>query len=211
MLMRRAVSAKVRASLEQHAVPFAKPAVVNDRLADLIDSNRVVVKPGLKSFERDHVALSDGSRVPCDVFVCATGYEIGYPFFSSEIAERNGSFVDRYLRVIPPHQPGLYFVGSLSVIGPFFPIFERQAMWVADLLSRRCVLPSAEKVQRRAAKETRLASVIFPDAGRKANTVEYYPYLRALKREHAAGLTRGRRKSSLIGTASVALKPELTD
>jgi dimethylaniline monooxygenase (N-oxide forming) len=211
MLMRRVVSAKVRASLEQHAVPFAKPAVVNDRLVDLIDRDRVVVKPGVKRFEGDRVIFSDGSSMACDVFVCATGYEVAYPFFSPEVAERNGSFVERYLRVIPPHQPGLYFVGSLSVIGPFFPIFERQAMWVADLLSGRCVLPSTMKVQRRAAKETRAAAVIFPDAGRNADTVEYYPYVRALKREHAAGLTRGHKKTGSIGVPAVALKPEMSD
>lgn len=124
MLMRRVASAKVRASLEQHAVPFAKPAVVNDRLADLIDSDRVIVKPGVKRFEGGHLIFSDGSRVACDVFVCATGYDLAYPFFSPEVAERNGSFVDRYLRVIPPRQPGLYFVGSLSVVGPLFPNFR---------------------------------------------------------------------------------------
>jgi dimethylaniline monooxygenase (N-oxide forming) len=211
MLMRRVVSAKVRAGLEQRAVPFAKPAVVNDRLADLIDGDRVLVKPGIKSFEGDHVNFSDGSRVACDVFVCATGYEVAYPFFSPEMTERNGSFVDRYLRVVPPHQPGLYFVGSLSVIGPFSPIFERQAMWVADLLSGRCVLPSAMKVELRAAKETRAAAAIFPDAGRRADTVEYDPYVRALNREHAAGLTRGHKEVNRFGAAAVALKPELSD
>jgi len=208
MLMRRQVSPKVRAALERRTAPFRKPAVINDRLAELIDTDGIVVTPGIERVEVDRLILSDGSSVDCDLLVCATGYEAAYRFFSSEMAERNGSFVDRYLRVIPPHQPGLYFAGRISVVGPFFPIFERQALWVADLLSGRCGLPSAVKVQRRAVRETKAASTSFPDAGRKSDSVEFYPYLRALNREHAAGRARGLKITSAVDGGTAALDPE---
>jgi hypothetical protein len=211
MLLRRAVSPKVRAALESRAAAFAKPAVINDRLADLIDSDRVDVKPGIQRLEGDRVIFTDGSWVPCDLLVCATGYEVAYPVLSSEMAEQNGSFVHRYLRVIPPNQPGLYFVGRISVVGPFFPTLERQAVWVADLLSGRCILPSAVEMRRRAAKETRAASLIFQDAGRHADVVEYYPYLRALNREHTAGRTRQRKTPGAVRGTTLALDPEMSE
>jgi dimethylaniline monooxygenase (N-oxide forming) len=207
MLMRRQVSPKVRAALERRTAPFRKPAVMNDRLPELIDTDRIVVTPGIERVETDRVILSDGRTVECDLLVCATGYEAAYPFFSSEVTQQNGAFVDRYLRVVPPHQPGLYFVGRISVVGPFFPIFERQALWVADLLSGRCTLPPAEKVQRGAARETRAASMSFPDAGRKSDSVEFYPYVRALNREHAAGRTRRLKMMRAVDGDPAALHP----
>jgi dimethylaniline monooxygenase (N-oxide forming) len=197
MLMRRTVSPKVRAALESRAVPLAKPAVINDRLADLIDKDRVVVKPAIQNFEVDRVIFADGTRVVCDLLVCATGYEVAYPFFSSEIAEQNGSFLDRYLRVIPPNQPNLYFVGAISVVGPFFPTLERQATWVADLLSGKSNLTNAVKMRQLAAKESRRASLSYTDAGRGGDTVEYHSYIRALKREQAAGQIRRQRGTGI--------------
>jgi dimethylaniline monooxygenase (N-oxide forming) len=193
MLMRRTVSPKVRAALEQHAIPFGKPAVINDRLADLIETDRVVVKPGIERLEGDRVIFSDRSDANCDLLVCATGYEAAYPFLSAELIEQNKSFTHRYLRVAPPNQPGLYFVGHVSILGPIFPILERQATWVADLVSGRCTLPSPMKMQRLSVKESRAASLIYLDAGRGGDTVEYYPYNRALKKEHATGRIRARR------------------
>jgi thioredoxin reductase len=198
MLMRRKVSQKVRAALESRATPFAKPAVINDRLPNLLENDLVGVKPGVQRFEGNAVTFTDGSSVDCDLFVCATGYDVAYPFFSSEIAERNGSFVDRYLRVIPPNQPGLYFVGAISVIGQFFPIFEQQATWVADLLIEDCASPSRKKMQQLAEAESRRAFTSFIDAGRGADTVEYYPYLRAIKRERAAGRVRRSAKAAAL-------------
>jgi NADPH-dependent 2,4-dienoyl-CoA reductase/sulfur reductase-like enzyme len=208
MLMRRQVSPKVRAALERQTAPFRKPAVINDRLTELIDTDGVVVIPGIERVEADRAILSDGTRVECDLLVCATGYEVAYPFFSPDVAEQNGSFEDRYLRVVPPNQPGLYFVGRISVVGPFFPVLERQALWVADLLSGRCILPSAVELHRRAARETRAACTSFPDAERKSDLVEFYPYVRALNREHAAGRARRLKQTGVVDGGRAALHPE---
>jgi dimethylaniline monooxygenase (N-oxide forming) len=204
MLMRRPLSRKVRAALEHHAEPFGKPAVINDCLADLIEADRVVVKPGIERFEGDRVIFSDGSDSKCDLLACATGYEAAYPFVSAALVEKNEWFAHRYLKVVPPKQPGLYFIGHVSIVGPVFPILERQATWVADLLSGRCILPSKSKMQDIILKESRAASLIYVDAGRGADTVEYYPYHRALKREHRAGRLRAER-AGLASRGSPAL------
>jgi hypothetical protein len=175
---------------------------------ELIENDKVVVTHGIERIEPDRVILSDGRSVECDLLVCATGYEVAYPFFSPEVAEQNGLFEDRYLRVVPPNQPGLYFVGRISVVGPFFPVLERQALWVADLLSGRCILPSAVALHRRAARETRAACTSFPDAGRKSDLVEFYPYVRALNREHAAGRARRSKQTGVVDGGRAALHPE---
>ncbi len=211
MLVQRSVSPKVRAALERDTSPFAKPAVLNDRLPAMIDRDRILVKPAVDRFDGGCVIFSDASRAPCDVFVCATGYEFTYPFFSTETVRRTGSFAARYLRVVPPSQPGLFFVGRLSAVGPFFPVFERQAMWVADLVSGRCLLPSVDELERCAAREARKASAIFPDAGRQTDIVEYYPYLRALKREHAAGRARALKAAKTADALQFELTPELSE
>ncbi len=209
MLMQRPVSPKVRAALERDTSPFAKPAVLNDRLPAMIDRDRILVKPVVERFEGHRVIFSDRSSAPCDVFICATGYEFKYPFFSSQTVHRTGSFAARYLRVVPPSQPDLYFLGRLSAVGPFFPVFEKQAVWVSDLLTGRCVLPSTDELERCAAREAKASSVIFPDAGRETDIVEYYSYLRALKRELAAGRARALKATRPPASPSFALTAEL--
>ena len=189
LLKRRPISSKVRLALEQNARLFAKPGVINDHLAELIDGDKVIVKGRIKRLEGDSVRFTDDSSVPCDVLVCATGYETTYPFFSSELLEQNARFSHRYLRVLPPQQPGLYFIGHLSVVGPFFPVLERQALWVADLLSDRCTLPPVARMQHLATRQAEADGRIYPDA-RREDTVDYHPYVRLLEKEHKAGRIR---------------------
>ncbi|MET0335918.1 MAG: monooxygenase, partial [Rhizobacter sp.] len=49
--------------------------------------------------------------------------------------------VSLYRRMLPPHLPGLYFVGLVQPIGPTIPLVEIQARWVASVLSGETTLP----------------------------------------------------------------------
>ena len=195
--LRRPSPPKVR-MLERGVRPFEKPAVLSDRIGALIEADKVVLKRGIQKVNPGAVTFDDASIVPCDVMVFATGYATTFPFFSDEVTARNGAFVDRYFRVIPPQEPGLYFVGQLSVAGPLFPLFERQARWVADVISGKCVLPRPERMRKLAAAQSRLGRKRFPDSTQPHDFVEFYTYVRGLEKEHQAGRFRERAAVEMV-------------
>lgn len=198
--LRRRIPPEMR-ELARGAKPFEKPAVISDRFGELVERGKIVIKRGIQRAEGRAVIFEDGTCSDCDVLVFATGYETSYPFFSPELMSRNAGFVDRYLRVIPPDQPGLYFLGQLSVAGPLFPLFERQALWVADLLSGRCLPPRPERLGELARRESDVARKRFPEATQPYDTVDFYFYVRALEREHRCGRARASRSRSMPQTA----------
>ncbi|MGA2116935.1 MAG: NAD(P)-binding domain-containing protein [Bryobacteraceae bacterium] len=182
-LSKRGLSPKVVAALEAGAKFRAKPPIINDRIAGLIDADLVQVRPGIRAFEGGAVRFEDGSAAEADLVIWATGYRTSFPFFSEAMAESNGQFRDRYLRVAAPHQPGLYFVGHAAVIGPVFPVLEAQARAVAGWIGGSCRLPDGDALAREARRQSESARKTWPEISRAEDTVETYPYLHQLNRE----------------------------
>lgn len=201
-LRKRPVSAKIRRLLERDADVFDKPVIISDRLAPLLEADKVLIRQGILQAEKNSVIFEDGTRADCDILVLATGYRTDFPFFSAELLRKNNGFADRYLRVIPPGQPGLYFAGQLSVAGPYFRIFEKQALWIADLVSGRCAQPSVNRLRRLAARDSKTGHKRFPHATQPQDMVDYHSYMHALDKEHAAGLRRATRARASTGTTN---------
>jgi dimethylaniline monooxygenase (N-oxide forming) len=184
LLLRRGLSDKARAALEGRSRFRSKPPVVNDNIAALIDADRITVRSAIAEANGKAIRFADGSQEDFDVLVWATGYSTMFPFFDREVLERNLNFTHRFLRVVAPDEPGLFFVGHAAVVGPVFPVIEQQALWVADLLTGRCTLPTG-KLSAVARQESRSAVRLFPEVGRGEDSVEAYPYIYAVKRQRA--------------------------
>ncbi|MFI7122062.1 flavin-containing monooxygenase [Amycolatopsis sp. NPDC049868] len=93
--------------------------------------------------------LADGSVLPADLVVCATGYIQGVPFLSDAVSRRlfdeRGNFM-LYRQIQPLDVPGLYFNGYNSSF--FSPLnAEMAALWIAADLAGALELP-AEKDRR---------------------------------------------------------------
>jgi len=92
---------------------------------------------------RPHAELSDGTRLPADLVVCATGFTQGVPFLPAEIQARvldeRGNFL-LYRQIRPVGVPGLYFNGYNSSF--FSPLnAEMAAVWIAADLAGELPLP----------------------------------------------------------------------
>ena len=94
--------------------------------------------------------LSDGTVVPADVVVCATGFTQGVPFLDAAVQERlfdeRGNF-QLYRQILPPGVDGLYFNGYNSSF--FSPLnAEMAAVWIAAHLAGAVPLPEADAMRR---------------------------------------------------------------
>ena len=96
--------------------------------------------------------LSDGTRLPADLIVCATGFRQGVPFLGDDVQrtlfDDRGNFV-LYRQIRPPDVDGLYFNGYNSSF--FSPLnAEMAALWIAADLAGAVPLPAPDEMRRRA-------------------------------------------------------------
>jgi Flavin-binding monooxygenase-like len=87
--------------------------------------------------------LSDGTVLPADLVVCATGYTQGVPFLPEDVRGRlldeRGNFM-LYRQILPVDIPGLYFNGYNSSF--FSPLnAEMAALWIAADLAGAVARP----------------------------------------------------------------------
>lgn len=106
---------------------------------------------------RPMAELADGTVLPADLVVCATGFTQGVPFLPDAVQERlfdeRGNFL-LYRQIQPLAAPGLYFNGYNSSF--FSPLnAEMAALWIAADLAGALTLP--DEASRRADVVAQLA------------------------------------------------------
>jgi cation diffusion facilitator CzcD-associated flavoprotein CzcO len=93
--------------------------------------------------------LSDGTLLPADLVVCATGFTQGVPFLPGEVRDQlldeRGNFM-LYRQILPLGTPGLYFNGYNSSF--FSPLnAELAALWIAADLAGALEKPDTESMR----------------------------------------------------------------
>ena len=88
-----------------------------------------------------------------------------------------------FRRVVPVDRPGLYVIGLVQPLGPIMPLAEAQCEWVADLITGRVALPPVAEMKREIASEEEKQRKRFVASKRHTVEVDFYPYLREIRRE----------------------------
>ena len=112
--------------------------------------------------------LASGERVPADVVVYATGYELALPFLPADVAARvfdADGYLRLYRNILPPDVPGLGFVGFNSAIASPLAA-ELAAHWLAAAWSGRMRLPPAGEMHAHVAAELRWRIGCWPESTR---------------------------------------------
>ena len=121
-----------------------------------VEAGSIVVHPGrtiarlLADGAVPSAELDDGTRLPADLIVCATGFTQGVPFLPADVTARvldeRGNFM-LYRQIRPVDVPGLYFNGYNSSF--FSPLnAEMAAVWIAADLAGAVALPEPPAMRR---------------------------------------------------------------
>jgi Flavin-binding monooxygenase-like len=99
--------------------------------------------------------LDDGTRLPADLIVCATGFTQSVPFLPAAVAacvlDPRGNF-QLYRQIRPVDVPGLYFNGYNSSF--FSPLnAEMAAVWIAADLAGAIPLPVPARMREQVAEQ----------------------------------------------------------
>ena len=119
-----------------------------------VHANRTIVRL-LSAAGVPTAELDDGTRLPADLVVCATGFTQGVPFLPADVTGRvldeRGNFL-LYRQIRPADVPGLYFNGYNSSF--FSPLnAEMAAIWIAADLAGAVTLPQPAEMRRKSAEQ----------------------------------------------------------
>jgi cation diffusion facilitator CzcD-associated flavoprotein CzcO len=143
----------LRASGRPDAVGALAPAdsvleagiTLSQHFLPLVAEGRIVARPWISRIAGRTVTFRDGTGVEADALIFGTGFEAHLPFLSHRLrrsvrAGRNG--LELFAQTLHPELPGLAFLGQFDIVGPFFPVIELQARWLAYAWSGARPLPS---------------------------------------------------------------------
>jgi dimethylaniline monooxygenase (N-oxide forming) len=124
-------------------------ALCQDWLAQ-VAAGRIVCRPAIAAADGRQVTFTDGSREQVDAIICATGYDLDLPYLDDRVWAAAGPQLALYQRTLHPDLPGFGVVGQFFAQGPYFPLLELQARWIAALWVGDVEAPDADAMRRAA-------------------------------------------------------------
>jgi cation diffusion facilitator CzcD-associated flavoprotein CzcO len=170
---------------------FQAHPTVSSELLPRLGHGDIRVKPNIDRFSGERtIRFVDGSEEEIDLVVYCTGYKMTFPFFAEDVFSAPDNRLPLYRRVASVEQPGLHFIGFIQPLGPIMPLAEAQSEWVADLLSGRATLPPAGEMRKEIDEEEAKMRKRFVASKRHTVEVDFYPYLREIRRERKQAAQR---------------------
>ncbi|MEQ8585950.1 MAG: NAD(P)-binding domain-containing protein [Thalassobaculaceae bacterium] len=130
---------------------FAAGITQSQGFLPAVSEGRIATKPWIERIQGDTAHFADGSAARVDGILFGTGYSLSLPFLAPEIAETlqlDPVGMDLFAQTFHPDLPGLAFVGLYELIGPYLPVLELQARWVAESLAQpQTMAPAAQMAE----------------------------------------------------------------
>lgn len=122
----------------------------------LVRDGRIRCRPGIATAQGRTVTYDDGSSDVVDTIICATGYRLDLPYLSDELRDEliSDDGLRLYQHTLPPGLPTLGAIGQFALQGPYFPLLELQARWIAGVWSGAVPAPSPAELRSGAAVPT---------------------------------------------------------
>ncbi|NUT94767.1 MAG: NAD(P)-binding domain-containing protein [Saccharothrix sp.] len=176
---------------------LSEPLVVSDDLLEHIARGAITVAPAVRGVDQATVHFADGTSRAFDAVVHCTGYRPDTTLVPREVLCRADGRIALYLRIVPPHRPGLYFAGFVRGIvhplGALTPVFEAQARWIADLVRGAVTTPDVPAMSAEIDAHLTRTAHLHGTAPADSLHIDVPHYLRTLRtqsRPHRATRTR---------------------
>ena len=180
-LMYLAVGNQERYGVPKPANPiWREHACVSQDLLPYVGHGWIRIKPNVKELRGNEVLFDDGTSVPVDTIIHATGYKTSFPFIATNVFEVKDNEVALYRRMVVAEQPGLYFLGLVQPIGPTIPLVEIQGRWIAGVLAGVVKLPERAAMQAEIAEHRRKLQTRYVNSARYTLEVDFREHAREL-------------------------------
>jgi hypothetical protein len=177
-----------------HEPLSAHPSVSADFLTKA-GSGDIHMLPAVERLDGHTVHLVDGSSVEADVVICATGYEMKFPFFDPEDTDLHPDAEHRFplfKRIVKPGVDHLFFLGLAQSSPTIVNLAEQQSKLVARLLDGSYALPPVDEQERIMRTDEAAHLEQYYQAPRHTIQIDFGRYCLDLAAEIAAGEERAR-------------------
>jgi dimethylaniline monooxygenase (N-oxide forming) len=132
------------------------------------------IKDSVKKLTKNTVILESGKEIPCDLLICATGYQKSYDMFDLETKEllqidKDGLYL--YKHCVPVNVPDLFFVGSEVATISNITTYGIQAEWLKSILTGKFILPKKDNMSRDVEDMKRWKRSWMPETSNRASLV----------------------------------------
>ncbi|UDY24904.1 flavin-containing monooxygenase [Nocardioides sp. Kera G14] len=175
-----------------HEPLSAHPTVSADFLTKA-GSGDLHMLPEITRLDGSTVHLADGSSVEADVIVCATGYEMSFPFFDPSDTDLHPDAEHRFSlfkRIVRPGVDHLFFAGLAQSSPTIVNLAEQQSKLIAGVIDGSYRLPSVEEQEKIMYADEAAHLEQYYDAPRHTIQIDFGRYCVDLEKELAAGRDR---------------------
>jgi len=107
----------------------ARIPLIDAGTVEHVRAGRIAVRPGLVRFEGERAVFEDGTDLPLDVVVLATGFRAGYPSLLEGLGE-----LPAELPLALPRAPGLHFCGFVVTAGGTLARIAQEAQTIGAVI-----------------------------------------------------------------------------
>jgi hypothetical protein len=116
------------------------PPTMDQRVYTYYAQGDISHKGDVRHLSGCNVMFDDGSVETVDIILCATGYEIDFPYLRVEYWRlREGAVGLLHKKIFHPYISSIFFIGLVHPIGAHWPVFEQQSKLVATYLRAKSV------------------------------------------------------------------------
>jgi hypothetical protein len=123
---------------------------LSQQFLPLVAEGRIECRSWPREVRGRSVLFEDGRSEQFDGLIFGTGYRISLPFVDAAtrlMLDADSNHLDVYGFTFHPDLPGLAFLGLFELVGPYFPVLELQARWIAYAWSGAQPMPSSEEMR----------------------------------------------------------------
>ena len=171
----------------RHAI-WREHATLSQELLPYVGHGWIRVKPNVRELQPQSVVFEDGSDMPVDAIIYATGYQTTFPFIDPALFQVKDVQVELYRRMVPPALPGLFMVGLVQPVGPTIPLVELQSRWLASVLVGETALPDEAAMREEIRRHREELARRYVGSARYTLEVDFGDYARQLRRDMAKGV-----------------------
>ena len=164
---------------------FETHPIINSQLFYHIGHGKITPKKDIKKFSGNEVHFVDDTHISVDTIVCATGFEISFPFIDEKYLNWVDGRPDFYLNCFHPEFDNLFIAGMIQPDSGQWGLTDYQAQLIARFINAvKRNSGQAERFRKlKQISQLDLSSGInYVKSPRHRLEVEHYSYRKKLKR-----------------------------
>lgn len=164
---------------------FETHPIVNQLILYYVGQGDIKPKPDVQEFRGNRVLFKDSSEEEIDVIICATGFNITFPFIEKRYLNWKDGKPTLYWHVFHPHYDNLFVIGLIQPDSGQWGLVDYQSQAVARFIcAQRANSPRAEWMRRlkATAEQPKNRGIRYKESTRHLVEVEHFSYREHLKK-----------------------------